>query len=120
VRGFALSFDESQEALLELFLSPAVAGTEGLSATVGLDGVARVSPGGRFGLPVAVKGAWETSSRFVIDLDEIANIGRWRFSIAFQDEIAAFTMQDATGLGGLTLEARSADLPPGEVDEDGR
>jgi CubicO group peptidase (beta-lactamase class C family) len=119
VLGFSLTFDRPREALFRLSLFSAIAGTDEIEARIGLDGVARISPG-RFGLPAALKGSWETQNSFVIDLDEIANISHWRLRIVFQDEKVAFTMQDVTGLGGVTLEGRPADLPPGEVDEDGR
>jgi hypothetical protein len=51
-----------------------------------LDGVPRVSPNGRFGLPVAVSGAWEGDSTFILDFNEVGNINNYRFRLAFVDE----------------------------------
>jgi len=44
---------------------------------IGLDGVWRLSPGGRFGLPVASRGAWIGPTQFTFDLDETANTNHW-------------------------------------------
>ena len=50
---------------------------------IGLGGTKKVSPGGRFGLPVGVRGFWENSRVFVLDYDEIANINALLFRLSF-------------------------------------
>lgn len=50
---------------------------------VGLDGVPRISPNGRYGLRVAVKGWWEGRETFVLDYDEIGNINHYQVRLKF-------------------------------------
>jgi hypothetical protein len=50
---------------------------------VGLDGVARLSPGGKLGLDVGLKGHWESEQVFVFDYDEISNINSYRIGFNF-------------------------------------
>ena len=82
LRSLVLTFPGAAEAQLQLELSDRHDGPRPL----GLDGVPRVSPNGRFGLPVAVSGAWECDSIFVLDYDEIGNINTYRFRLTFVDD----------------------------------
>jgi hypothetical protein len=52
---------------------------------VGLDGVERLAPGGRYGLPVDLRGRWETGGVFVLDYDEIANINFYQIQFSFKE-----------------------------------
>lgn len=79
LRSFALTFPEAAEAQLQLELSDRRDGPR----PVGLDGVPRVSSNGRFGLPVAVSGVWESDSIFVLDYNEVGNINTYRFRLTF-------------------------------------
>lgn len=63
----------------------------------------RVSPGDRFGLPIAMKGYWETDTAFVVSYDEIANINNWRIGMTFEGDNVTVHMQEGTGLGGATF-----------------
>jgi hypothetical protein len=65
---------------------------------VGLDGVPRLSPGGRFGLPVAVSGVWRNDSTFVLDYDEVANINRYTLTLGFSGDRLDAEMTEHTGL----------------------
>src|SRR6266571_4206472 len=82
LRSFTLSFQGPAEAQLQLELSDRREGPR----PVGLDGVPRVSSNGRFGLPVAVSGAWESDSTFVLDYNEVGNINTYRFRLTFVDD----------------------------------
>jgi hypothetical protein len=82
LRSFALTFPGAAEAQLQLELSDRRDGPRPL----GLDGVPRVSPNGRFGLPVAVSGTWESDSIFVLDYNEVGNINTYRFRLTFVDD----------------------------------
>ena len=82
LRSFALTFPGAAEAQLQLELSDRREGPR----PVGLDGVPRVSSNGRFGLPVAVSGAWESDSTFVLDYNEVGNINTYRFRLTFVDD----------------------------------
>lgn len=79
LKSFALTFSGGATARLQLELVDRLDGPR----PVGLDGVPRVSPGGRFGLPVAVSGAWESDGTFDLDYDEVGNINRRRFRLIF-------------------------------------
>jgi hypothetical protein len=52
---------------------------------VGLDDVYRLSPG-QYGIPMGLKGRWESDESFVIDVDYIGNTGRDRIQFTFQGE----------------------------------
>ncbi len=99
VAGCSLDFERTDEATLSLRLGPTAAQESALEVAVGvgLDNLYRVSPG-RFGLPAAAKGWWEGENVFVIDLDEVANINRWRLSLAFDGERLSLTMEETQGL----------------------
>jgi hypothetical protein len=82
LRSFVLTFPRgAADARLQLELSDRRDGPR----PVGLDGVPRVSSDGRFGLPVAVSGVWESDSVFVLDYNEIGNINSYRFRLTFED-----------------------------------
>jgi hypothetical protein len=54
---------------------------------LGLDNVDRIAPG-RFGIPASAKGSWETDEIFVAHIDEMANLNKFRVSLAFEgDEV---------------------------------
>ncbi len=96
--SFSLAFPGGSEAALTMRL------TDGRDERrpVGLDGVPRVSPGGRFGLPVAVSGEWENDSTFVFLYDEVGNINAFRFRLTFTGSGVAVELSERSGL----MEAR--------------
>jgi hypothetical protein len=61
---------------------------------------------GRHGLPAAARGAWERDNVFVVDLDEVGNINRWRIRMKFKDETVRVTMREATGLPTTRFRGR--------------
>jgi CubicO group peptidase (beta-lactamase class C family) len=76
---------------------------------MGLDGVPRLTPGGRFDLPVAVKGHWESDNLFVFDYDEVANINHYQLRISFRDNGAICELRDRSWPGSVsTFEAKPA------------
>jgi CubicO group peptidase (beta-lactamase class C family) len=90
LRSFSLTFSGGATAELQLELVGRLDGPR----PVGLDGVPRVSPNGRFGLPVAVSGAWESDSTFVLDYNEVGNINNRRFRLTFVDEGASVELTE--------------------------
>jgi hypothetical protein len=90
LRSFSLTFSGGATAQLRLELVDRL----DRPRPVGLDGVPRVSPEGRFGLPVAVSGAWESDSTFVLDYNEVGNITNRRFRLTFVDEGAAVELAE--------------------------
>ena len=90
LRSFSLTFSGGATAQLRLELADRLDSPR----PVGLDGVPRVSPDGRFGLPVAVSGAWESDSTFVLDYNEVGNIPNRRFRLKFLDEGASVELTE--------------------------
>jgi hypothetical protein len=90
LRSFSLTFSGGATAQLQLELVDRL----DRPRPVGLDGVPRVSPDGRFGLPVAVSGAWESDSTFVLDYNEVGNINNRRFRLKFVDEGASVELTE--------------------------
>ena len=90
LRSFSLTFSGGATAQLQLELVDRLDSPR----PVGLDGVPRVSPDGRFGLPVAVSGAWESDSTFVLDYNEVGNITNRRFRLTFVDEGASVELTE--------------------------
>lgn len=82
IKSFSLTFSGGATAKLRLELVDWVDGPR----PVGLDGVPRLSPNGRFGLPVAVSGTWEDESTFLLDYNEVGNINNRLFRLTFVDE----------------------------------
>lgn len=90
----SLTFDEEKgEALFSL----GIAENQTLEYLLGMDNVSRISPG-NFGLPAAGKGSWESDNLFVIYLDEVGNINRWKLNMIFQEDQVTIKMQEPTGL----------------------
>ena len=64
---------------------------------IGLDGVPRLSRGGRFGFPVAVHGRWEGPSTFVLDYDEVANINAFVCQFTFEEQTLSLDLKERSG-----------------------
>ncbi len=105
--GCSLTFAAEEEALLSVGLCPpAVEEDVKMDWAVGLDNVYRVSAG-RFGLPVAVRGWWESENVFIVDLDEVGNINHWRMSMTFEGDVVRAVMWEASGLPLQVIEGRA-------------
>jgi CubicO group peptidase (beta-lactamase class C family)/lysophospholipase L1-like esterase len=98
LKAITFSFPSAAEGVLRVEFSDGR--TE--ERPMGLDGVPRLSPGGRFGLPVAVTGEWRGKGKFAFEYDEIGNINCYQFSVAFDGNVASFDVHERTGL----LDAR--------------
>jgi len=98
VRRFSLSFPGGAEAGLRLEL------TDGgvRRPRVGLDGVPRIWPDGRYGLPVALSGSWETDSTFVLIYDEVGNVNAVRLRMTFTSSEVTAEMSERSGLFAAT------------------
>jgi CubicO group peptidase (beta-lactamase class C family) len=104
LKSFSLTFSGPSEAVVHL------ESTDGQveQRPLGLDGVPRLSPGGRFGLPVALQGRWENNSTFVFDYDEVANINSYRFRLTFVDDGVSIELNEKTGLMDAKFQGKSA------------
>ncbi len=94
LRSFALGFRGDAEAQLQL----EVGGRRDGPWPVGLDGVPRVSSNGRFGLPVALEGVWESDSVFALDYNEVGNINRYRFRMTFVSNGVTVEFSERSGV----------------------
>jgi CubicO group peptidase (beta-lactamase class C family) len=63
---------------------------------IGLNGIPLITPNGRFGLPVAVKGFWQDERTFVLDYDEVGNINHFRFKVNFRENAVGIELSEAT------------------------
>jgi hypothetical protein len=74
---------------------------------VGLDGVPRIWPDGRYGLPAAVSGAWESDSTFALTFDEVGNINAIRLRLTFSGDRLGVELTERTGLVEARFGGRS-------------
>jgi hypothetical protein len=74
---------------------------------IGLYGVLQLSPGGRFGLPVAVEGHWESPDVFVLDYDEVANINSFVCRFTFEGQTLLLDLKERSGELDLKLRGRA-------------
>ena len=91
MQSISVTFTEEKEAVLTVS-----ARGENLELPVGLDNVFRITPGGRFDLPAALKGTWETDNVFTVYWNEIANINTWQVRMTFENDGVVIHMQEAT------------------------
>jgi hypothetical protein len=103
LKSFSLTFSAHNEAVAHLELADGRVEQRPL----GLDGIPRLSPGGRFGLPVALQGRWETNSTFVFDYDEVANINSYRFRLTFVHDEVSIELSEKTGLVDAKFQGKS-------------
>jgi hypothetical protein len=73
---------------------------------IGLDGVPRISPNGRYGLPAAVKGLWQSETTFVIDYDEVANINDFQLTLNFRENVMVVDLSERTAGVTVSFEGR--------------
>jgi hypothetical protein len=104
LKSFSLTFSGPSEAVVLL------ESTDGRveERPLGLDGAPRLSPGGRFGLPVALQGRWENNNTFVFDYDEMANINSYRFRLTFFQDDVSIELSEKTGLMDAKFQGKSA------------
>ena len=101
LKALSLSFPSPAEAMLHVEFRD---GRVELRP-VGLDSVPRVSPGGRFGLPVALAGSWDDGG-FTFYYDEVANINCYKFRLAFAGHELSVEMTEETGLVHAKFKGR--------------
>jgi len=94
LQSFSLIFSGGATAQVQLGLADRLEEPR----PIGLDGVPRVSPHGRFGLPVALSGVWEGDSTFVLDFNEVGNINHFRLRLTFVDEKVSVEITERSGL----------------------
>lgn len=73
---------------------------------IGLDGVLRLSPNGRYGLSVGLRGSWEDDHTFVLEYDEIANLNSYRYRLSFTDKTVSVQGKERTGLFDEKFEGK--------------
>jgi hypothetical protein len=73
---------------------------------IGLDGVVRFSPNGRYGLSVGLRGNWEDDHTFVLEYDEIANLNNYRLRLSFTEKTVSVQAKERTGLFDEKFEGK--------------
>jgi CubicO group peptidase (beta-lactamase class C family) len=104
LKSLSLTFSGDKEAVAHLQFT----GGRDEQRPLGLDGIPRLSPGGRFGLPVALRGWWENNRTFVFDYDEVANINSYRFRLTFVHDDVNIELTERTGLVDTKFQGKSA------------
>ncbi|HMV84589.1 MAG TPA: serine hydrolase [Blastocatellia bacterium] len=89
-------------------LSAKVRGDKTVTETraVGLDGVPRFSSDGIVGLPVALKGNWQSDGSFVLEYDEVANTNTHRLQLTFDGNRVKVAAKERTGLFNETFSGQ--------------
>ena len=82
--------------------------TEKLSEVrpIGLDGRLRLSPNGRYGLSVGVRGNWENDHTFVLEYDEVANLNSYKLRLSFTENTVSIQSKERTGLFDEKFEGK--------------
>ena len=104
LKSLSLTFSGHNEAVVHLGFADGRLEQRPLA----LDGIPRLSPGGRFGLPVALQGWWESNNTFVFDYDEVANINCYTFRLTFVHDDVGIELSEKTGLVETTFQGTSA------------
>ena len=90
LKSFVLTFSDEADPQLELERGNLRDGPR----SIGLNGVARLSPRGLSGLPVAVTGAWERENTFFIEYNEVGGINTFRFRLTFKGDDVDVTISE--------------------------
>jgi len=70
---------------------------------IGFEGEYIIGPG-RYGLPAAGKGRWESQDRLVIEIDEIGTINKFVFDLTFSGDGFTGSALEKTGLGKIPIK----------------
>lgn len=73
---------------------------------IGLDGVLRLSPNGRYGLAVGLRGNWEDATTFALEYDEIANLNSYNLRLKFTETGVSVEAKERTGLFDEKFEGK--------------
>lgn len=73
---------------------------------IGLDGVLRLSPNGRYGLSVGLRGNWEDPQTFVLEYDEVANLNCYTLRFTFTENAVNVHAKERTGLFDEKFEGK--------------
>jgi CubicO group peptidase (beta-lactamase class C family) len=82
------------------------------TAPVGLDGKRRFAPVGPHGLSVATVGRWISDDQFLLDLDTVANVNHFLFSVHFDENKIRIRMNETTGEIKDVIVDGTAELAP--------
>jgi CubicO group peptidase (beta-lactamase class C family) len=82
------------------------------TAPVGLDGKRRFAPVGPHGFSVATVGRWISDDEFLLDLDTVANVNHFLFSVHFDENKIRIRMNETTGEIKDVIVDGTAELAP--------
>ena len=106
LKTISLAFSSQKEAMIQLTFTD----NHTEVRPVGLDGVLRISPAGRFGLPVGMKGNWQSPNVFVLNYEEIANINAYQFKFSFNGNRITVKATERTDGSEVSFEGKVMDI----------
>ena len=100
ISALSLRFTEASEAAVRLTRLG-----QDLHCPIGLDGVERFSTNTLVSLPFAAKGRWLTENAFLLQLDRVAGISRYDFTLTFAktENTVSISLKERTGLNNETF-----------------
>ena len=101
LQRFAITFNEGRDAIAKLDLRDRT-----LLLPVGLDGRYRIADQAIDGIHPGTRGAWQTPSRFVLELDLIGKIDHYTLGMTFAGDSVSIDLRERTGLIQQTLRGR--------------
>lgn len=107
LRTLQFEFNDQSSAEVTLQFDSAI-----WTAPVGLDGKRRFAPVGPHGLSVATVGRWISDDEFLLDLDTVANVNHFLFSVHFDENKIRIRMNETTGEIKDVIVHGTAELAP--------
>jgi hypothetical protein len=101
LQRFSITFEPDRDAVAWLELRD-----QTLVLPVGLDGRFRIADQAIDGIRPGARGAWRTSSEFVLEVDLIGKIDHYTLDITFEGENVRVELSERTGLMQQTLQGR--------------
>jgi CubicO group peptidase (beta-lactamase class C family) len=103
LQTLSVFFEQEDEALITITNTGQPAGDPRFEWRIGLDDLERLHPG-RFDMPAAAKGSWQSEDTFSFEVDEIGNNNRWRVTLRFESSCLSGRFEDVTGFFPTAVE----------------
>ena len=101
LQRFSITFNENRDAIARLELRD-----QTLLLPVSLNGQYRIADQAIDGIHPGARGAWQTPTRFVLELDLIGKIDHYTLGMTFADDMLSIELRERTGLMQQTLRGR--------------
>jgi hypothetical protein len=104
IKSVRFDFAEGAEAGIEMLFDHTA---DKYSGKIGLDGVFRMTPGEN-GLPAGLRGHWEGTGQFIMELETIANREGFIYLIQFDGDQITMEIREGAHETGRTITGRAA------------